>query len=86
MYGGESVAESARPKKAQKVLSHMEVKPRLGGGVHVIHHYTDYHHDPKPYEFAEGEGAKFHAHMAKHTGMKHEEIEEQEGSEPEPHD
>ena len=81
---GHSIQEAAKRSKAPKVLSHMEIRPRMGGGVQVTHHYTSYQHEPSVHQFEEGEGAKFHAHMAKHTGMKHEEVEEQGESEPEP--
>ena len=79
-----SVGESTRARKAPKVLHHLEVHPKMGGGVRVEHHYNSYEHKAEPYNFAEDEGGKFHAHMAKHTGLQHEEIEEQGGSEPEP--
>jgi hypothetical protein len=83
-YGGESVAESSKPKKAAKVLRKMEIEPRLGGGISVTHHYTSYQHEPKSHEFTEDEGHEALAHIAKHAGLPHEKVEEQEESEPEP--
>ena len=81
---GHSIQEAAKRSKAPKVLSHMEIHPQMGGGVRVEHHYSSYEHKPSMHEFAEDEGAKFHAHMTKHTGLAHEKVEEQGESEPEP--
>jgi hypothetical protein len=67
------VAESSKPKRAPKVLDHLEISPRLGGG-HVIKHvYTGYSNDPKEYQFnkdgvAKG-GEHISSHLAKHAGL-----------------
>ena len=58
------------PKEVPKVLHHLEVHPQFGGGVHVHHVHTEPHiHAPKIHKFAAHEGAKFHDHIDKHTGM-----------------
>jgi hypothetical protein len=80
---GISVSESSKAKRAPKVLHHLEIHPQMGGGVRVEHHHADYQHKMEPHEFEEHEGTKFHEHLTKHTGLAHEEIEEQGGSEPE---
>ena len=56
-------------KKAVKMLDHMRVSPRMGGGVTVEHHFKDYEHKPEPHQFGPEDGAGFHAHMSKHTGL-----------------
>lgn len=81
---GISVAESSKAKKAPKVLHHLELHPEMGGGVRVEHHHAGYEHKMESKSFGEDEGPEFHKHIAKHTGMAHEEIEEQSKSEPEP--
>ncbi len=76
--------DGAKPKKAKGSMSHMEVHPRLAGGVIVKHVPMGYDSEPKEHVFKKTEGARFHAHMAKHTGMgavkgegsKHENAEE----------
>jgi hypothetical protein len=82
---GISVAESSKAKRAPKVLHHLEVHPQMGGGVRVEHHYSSYEHKMEPHEFGEGEGGKFHEHLSNHTGLSHEDVEEQGSSEPEPY-
>ena len=64
---GISVAESGTHKKAPKVLDHMEIHPRLGGGHVISHHYTNYQHDAESHEFTDGHEAL--KHIAKHAGL-----------------
>lgn len=80
---GTSIAQSARAMKAPKVLERMEIKPRLGGGHIITHHYSSYQHEPKAHEFAKDEGEEAIAHIAKHAGLPHPKIGEEEGDEPE---
>lgn len=77
---GIAVAQSAKAKKTPKVLERMEIKPKLGGGHIITHHYSGYQHEPKAHSFGKDDGEKAMAHIAKHAGL-----EEQGGSEPEPH-
>lgn len=84
MAGGISVAESNRAKKAPKRLHHIEIHPQLGGGHIVAHHHTSYEHPPEEHFFKNGDGHRAIAHIAKHAGLPHEEIGEEEGSKPEP--
>lgn len=81
---GISVAQSARAKKSPKVLDHLEIHPRMGGGHNIEHHYQGYQHDKETKEFEEHEGDKAMKHIAKHAGLPHPEIGEEEGDEPEP--
>jgi len=84
MNGGIAVAESHKPRRAAKVLKSMTIEPRLGGGHTITHHYTSYQHESEPHEFEEHEGAKALKHIAKHAGMPHPQIGEEEDDEPEP--
>jgi hypothetical protein len=59
----------AKAKAAPKVLDHIRVHPRMGGGVMVEHHHTSPEHAPKVHNFAAHDGEKFADHMMKHTGM-----------------
>jgi hypothetical protein len=92
---GIAVGESSTPsKKARtpKVLDHLEIHPKLGGGHIVRHVYTGYEHDPKSVEFnktgiAKG-GEHIASHLAKHAGLptggpKGEEYDEHDESETE---
>ena len=81
---GISVAESSRAKKTPKVLHHIEIHPKMGGGHIISHHYSGYQHQPTEHHFDEGDGEKAMAHIAKHAGLPHPKVEEQGGSEPEP--
>ena len=87
---GIQVAETSRPKKAAKVLSHLEIHPKMGGGHIVKHVYTSYQHEPKEVHFNEDGKAKggehIQAHLAKHAGLPHtpaEGYEERDESETE---
>lgn len=70
---GPQVAESSRPKKPAKVLSHLEIHPRMGGGHIVKHVYTSYEHNSKEVHFNEDGVAKggehIQSHLAKHAGL-----------------
>jgi hypothetical protein len=66
---GIAVAEGKPAKKGPKVLSHLEIRPQLGGGHIVKHVYEGYQHEPRPYSFEEGEGQRALAHIARHTGL-----------------
>lgn len=66
-------AEANKARKAQKVLSHLEIHPQLGGGHVVKHVYTDYQHEPKSVKFngdgyAQG-GEHISSHLTKHAGL-----------------
>ena len=63
------MAEINKAKAAPKVVEHIRVHPRMGGGVRVEHHHTSYEHPPKIHNFSKDEGEKFTDHMMKHTGM-----------------
>ena len=74
------IAETSKPKRAPKALSHLEIHPRLGGGHVVKHVYTGYSNDPKEYQFnkegvAKG-GEHIGDHLAKHAGLPRGEHEE----------
>lgn len=58
-----------QPKLPKKVLDHIRISPRMGGGVTAMHHYDSYQHEPKPHEFGADKGKEFAAHMQEHTGM-----------------
>ena len=81
---GISVAASSKARPKAKVLRKMEIEPRLGGGHLITHHYTSYQHEPDTHEFTEAEGEKAMKHIAKHTGLPHAEIGEEEDDEPTP--
>lgn len=70
------VAESSKAKKGPKVLDELRIKPKLGGGTTVVHHYTDYQHEPMTVPFnaegkREGKGGGEHiiSHLMKHAGL-----------------
>lgn len=73
---GIAVAESNTPSKrarAPKVLDHLELHPKMGGGHIVKHVYTDYEHKPMEVHFnkagkAKG-GEQILSHLAKHGGL-----------------
>ena len=77
-----AMAEGIRHKRTPKVLSHIEIKPKMGGGHIITHHYTSYQHEPKPHNFGPDDGERAMKHIAKHAGLPHPEIAEHEGSEP----
>jgi len=81
---GIAVASSSRAKPRAKVLREMTIKPRLGGGHIVTHHYEDYRHDSEPHEFTKNQGAKALKHIAQHAGLPHPAIGEEEDDEPTP--
>ena len=60
---------TSKPAKPPKVVDHLRVSPKMGGGVNVAHHYTSYEHEPKNHSFNADQGAEFHQHMATHAGM-----------------
>lgn len=67
------VAESTKPKKSAKVLAHLEIHPKLGGGHMVKHMYSGYQHDSKEVKFNEDGksqgGEHIVAHLQKHAGL-----------------
>ena len=67
------VAEASKAKKSRKVLDHLELHPKMGGGHIVKHVYTSYEHEPKEHHFNElGKsqgGEHIMAHLAKHAGL-----------------
>lgn len=81
---GISVAESSKAKKTPKVLHHLEIHPKMGGGHIVTHHYTSYQHQPKEHHFEADDGDSAMHHIAKHAGLPHPMIDEQEESHSEP--
>ena len=84
MEKGVAVAEATKGKKAPKVLDHLRISRSLEGGHVIEHHYTSYQHEPKPYKFGKEEGGRAAAHIARHAGLPHPKLGEQEGSESEP--
>jgi hypothetical protein len=68
-----TVAESSKSKKPPKVLSHLEIHPRMGGGHIVKHVYSSYEHPSKEVHFNEDGKAKggehIMSHLAKHAGL-----------------
>lgn len=62
-------ASAERMPKGKKVLAHLEIHPRMGGGHTVKHVYAGYQHEPKDYAFKESEGTKAMAHIARHAGL-----------------
>ena len=69
MAGPETVTAEAKRPKGKKILESMRVTRGLSGGHTITHHYEGYQHDPKPYHFAEGEGDRALAHIARHAGL-----------------
>jgi hypothetical protein len=70
------VAESSTPTKrarAPKVLDHLELHPKMGGGHIVKHVYTDYEDKPLEVHFnKEGKakgGEHILSHLSKHGGL-----------------
>lgn len=67
------VAESVKRPKPKKVLDHLELHPRMGGGHIVKHVYTSYEHEPKEVHFnEEGKsqgGEHVVNHLIKHGGL-----------------
>jgi hypothetical protein len=65
------VAEAAaqRPKAGKKVLDEVSIKRSMDGGHVITHRYQGYQHDPRPYNFGPGDGARAAAHLARHTGL-----------------
>ena len=61
--------EISKAKAAPKVLDHIRVHPRMGGGVRVEHHHTSMEHEPKIHNFGKDQGDAFADHMMKHSGM-----------------
>jgi len=63
-------ATGEKPKKGRAgALSHLEIHPKLAGGVVVKHVPMGYSSEPKEHVFKKSEGARFEAHIRKHTGM-----------------
>lgn len=63
-------AESSRRKPA-KVLDHIEVHPKMGGGHTVKHVYTSYEHESKEVPFSMAQGYEAAKHILKHSGLGH---------------
>ena len=70
---GVTVVEGKVPGKGQrtgpKVLAHIEIHPKMGGGHMVKHVYSGYQHEPKEYSFKKDEGERAMAHIARHAGL-----------------
>lgn len=70
---GIQTAEAKKPKQQPKVLDHLSVHPKMGGGHIVKHHYTSYQHEPMEVHFNDNGKAKggehISAHLAKHAGL-----------------
>ena len=79
---GIASVEAPKRKEAPKQLHHLEIHPRLGGGHVIQHHYTSYQHEPEHHSFDDGAAAM--KHIAKHAGLPHPQLDEQEDSEPQP--
>lgn len=73
------VTEGVKARKAPKVLEEIRLKRGMDGKVVATHHYSGFAHDAKPHKLEATQEA-VGAHVAKHM-----ELEEQGGSEPEPH-
>lgn len=67
---GVKSAESSRRKPA-KVLDHIEVHPKMGGGHTVKHVYTSYEHESKEVPFSKSQGYEAAKHILKHSGLGH---------------
>lgn len=63
------VEVKAEKPKGKKVLAEIRIKPALGGGHVIEHHYEGYQHDPRPYKFGANDGQKAIAHIARHAGL-----------------
>lgn len=61
------IAESSRPRKGRKSLSHLEIHPRLGGGHIVKHVYSGYQHEAKEVHFNEDGTSQGGEHVTKHV-------------------
>lgn len=59
----------AKAKAEPKVVDHIRVHPKMGGGVRVEHHHTSMEHPPKVHNFGKDAGEAFADHIMKHTGM-----------------
>lgn len=68
-----AVAETKEGKKPRKVLDHLELHPKMGGGHIVKHVYTSYQHEPDEVHFNENGKAKggehIVDHLTKHAGL-----------------
>ena len=64
------VTAEAKRSKGPKVVKELSIKRTLDGGHVVTHHYEGYMHEPKPYKFGKGEGARAAAHVARHAGLE----------------
>lgn len=71
---GIQVAESTKHKTPPKVLDHLEIHPKMGGGHIVKHVYSSYDHPSKEVHFNEEGKAKggehIMAHLSKHAGIE----------------
>lgn len=63
------VAESSKPKRGPRVLTHLEIHPKLGGGHVVKHVYSDYNHESKSVNFGKNQGQQMLAHVSRHSGI-----------------
>ena len=68
--------EARRPKSQPKVVDHLSIHAKMGGGNIVKHHFTSYQHEPMEVHFDEngkrqGKGGGEHivAHLIKHAGL-----------------
>jgi hypothetical protein len=68
-----SIVSAEARKKPAKVLDHLELHPKMGGGHIVKHIYTSYEHNTHEVHFNEKGttkgGEHITAHLAKHAGL-----------------
>jgi hypothetical protein len=68
--------EMRMPEKGPKIMSEMHIKPMVGGGHVVIHHFASPthseggEHSPEMHEFPQSKGAEALAHIGKEMGIK----------------
>lgn len=73
-------AASAKAKKAQRTLAHIEIHPALGSGHMVRHVYAGFGHEPKEVKFnsagrAQG-GEHIVDHVSKYAGLPRPSVKE----------
>lgn len=73
-------AATAKAKKAQRTLAHIEIHPALGSGHMVRHVYAGFGHEPKEVKFnsagrAQG-GEHIVDHIKKYAGLQEHSVKE----------
>ena len=70
---GEEPMEKRPERKAKKIMDHIRIKPRMGGGHRVEMHFDNSHmgpmHEPSGKEFGPEEGGEALAHVGKLMGI-----------------